>query len=175
MRPFAVTTTAACYSYRLLRCWPDLESETLSTYGSSKVNVWRSQGETSCYSTVSQRPHRCWPLAKKVENIDREKARAWPNNYPPKSATFPVEILAPPSTWFVGPHESLMSPQPQPNIEYRAKLESFVSRCKRFEYCSSEMPTYSLRERSYNKTLLNKSTHLNNDDLRIRMLYKDSY
>ena len=25
----------------------------------------------------------------------------------------------------------------------RAKLESFVSRCKRLEYCSSEVPTYS--------------------------------
>jgi len=24
-----------------------------------------------------------------------------------------------------------------------AKLESFVSRCKRLEYCSSEVPTYS--------------------------------
>jgi len=34
---------------------------------------------------------------------------------------------------------------------------------------------YSLRERSHNKTLLNKSTHLNNDDFLIRMLYKDSY
>jgi len=87
----------------------------------------------------------------------------------------------------------------------RAKLESFVSRCKRLEYCSSEVPTYSdltdeaddtvfsrimtnhghvlqpllpdrhsipysLRERSHNKTLLNKSTHLNNDDFLIRML-----
>ena len=91
-----------------------------------------------------------------------------------------------------------------------AKLESFVSRCKRLAYCSSEVPTYSdltdeaddtlfsrimvnhghvlqpllpdrhsipysLRERSHNKTLLNKSTHLNNDDFLIRMLYKDSY
>ena len=37
---------------------------------------------------------------------------------------------------------------------------------------------YSLREWSHNKTLLNKSsssTHLNNDDFLIRMLYKDSY
>jgi len=77
----------------------------------------------------------------------------------------------------------------------RAKLESFVSWCKRLEYCSSEVPTYSdltdeandtlfsrimtnhghvlqpllpdchsipdsLRERSHNKTLLNKSTHI---------------
>jgi len=33
---------------------------------------------------------------------------------------------------------------------------------------------YSLSERSDNKTLLNKSTHLNNDDFLIRMLYKDS-
>ena len=86
----------------------------------------------------------------------------------------------------------------------RAKLESFVSRCKRLEYCSSEVPTYSdltdeaddilfsrimtnhghvlqpllpdrLRERSHNKTLLNRSTHLNNDDFLKRMLYKDSY
>jgi len=94
----------------------------------------------------------------------------------------------------------------------RAKLESFVSRCKRLEYryCSSEVPTYSdltdeaddtlfsrvmanhghvlqpllpdrhsipysLREWSHNKTLLNKSTHLNNDDFLITMLYKDSY
>ena len=92
----------------------------------------------------------------------------------------------------------------------RARLESFVSRCKRLEYCSSEVPTYSdltdeaddtlfsrimanhghvlqpllpdrhsipysLRERSHNKTLLNKSTHLNNGDFLIRMLYKDSY
>jgi len=91
-----------------------------------------------------------------------------------------------------------------------AKLESFVSRCKRLEYCSSEMLTYSdltdeaddtlfsrvttnhghvlqplltdrhsirysLRERSHNKTLLNKSTHLNNDDFLIRMLYNDWY
>jgi len=29
---------------------------------------------------------------------------------------------------------------------------------------------YSLRERSHSKTLLNKSTHLNNDDFPIRML-----
>jgi len=92
----------------------------------------------------------------------------------------------------------------------RAKLESFVSRCKRLEYCSSEVPTYSdltdeagdtlfsqimanyghvlqpllpdrhsipysLRERSHNKTPLNQSTHLNNDDFLIRMLYRDSY
>jgi len=34
---------------------------------------------------------------------------------------------------------------------------------------------YSLRERSHNKTLLNKSTHLNNDDFLIRMLYNDWY
>ena len=34
---------------------------------------------------------------------------------------------------------------------------------------------YSLRERSHNKTLLNKGTHLHNDDFLIRMLYKDSY
>jgi len=34
---------------------------------------------------------------------------------------------------------------------------------------------YSLRERSHNKTLLNKPTHLNNDNLLIRMLYKHSY
>ena len=85
----------------------------------------------------------------------------------------------------------------------RAKLESFVSRCKRLACCSSEVPTYtdltdeaddtlfsrimsnqghvlqslppdrqsipySLRERSHNKTLLNKSTHLNNDDFLIQ-------
>ena len=34
---------------------------------------------------------------------------------------------------------------------------------------------YSLRERSHNKTPLNKSTHLNNDDFLISTLYKDSY
>jgi len=34
---------------------------------------------------------------------------------------------------------------------------------------------YSLRERSHNKTLLIKSTHLSNDDFLIKMLYKDSY
>jgi len=33
---------------------------------------------------------------------------------------------------------------------------------------------YSLRERSHNKTLLIRSTHLGNDDFLIRMLYKDS-
>jgi len=89
-------------------------------------------------------------------------------------------------------------------------LSSFVGRCKRLEYCSSEVPTYSdltdeanytlfsriianhghvlqpllsdrhsipysLRERSHNKTLLNKSIHLNDDDFLVRMLYKDSY
>jgi len=34
---------------------------------------------------------------------------------------------------------------------------------------------HSLRERSHNKTLLNETTHLNNDDFLIRMLYKHSY
>jgi len=34
---------------------------------------------------------------------------------------------------------------------------------------------YSLRERSHNKTLLNKTTHLNDDDFLIRMLYKHLY
>jgi len=33
----------------------------------------------------------------------------------------------------------------------------------------------SLRQRTHNKALLNKSTQLNHDDLLIRMLYKDSY
>ena len=34
---------------------------------------------------------------------------------------------------------------------------------------------YSLRERSHNKTLLNKTIHLNDDDFLIRMLYKHLY
>ena len=34
---------------------------------------------------------------------------------------------------------------------------------------------HSLRDRTHNKTLLNKSTHLNNDDFLIRMFYKGSY
>jgi len=32
---------------------------------------------------------------------------------------------------------------------------------------------YSLRERTRNKTLISKTTHLNDDDFIIRMLYKD--
>jgi len=87
-------------------------------------------------------------------------------------------------------------------------LSYIGSRCKRLEYCSSEVPTYSdltdetedifirimanqghvlqpllpdrhsipysLRERSH-KTLLNKTTHLNNDDFLIRISTRTSY
>ena len=34
---------------------------------------------------------------------------------------------------------------------------------------------YSLRQRTHNKTLLDKSSNLNNEDFLIRMLYKYSY
>ena len=34
---------------------------------------------------------------------------------------------------------------------------------------------YSLRERTHKKTLISKTTHLNDDDFLIRMLYKDLY
>jgi len=89
----------------------------------------------------------------------------------------------------------------------QAKLESFISRCKRLGYCSHNQPSYSqlisdaddsffkriisydghvlqsllsdrpaipysLRERTHNKTLISKTTHLNDDDFLIRMLYK---
>ena len=90
----------------------------------------------------------------------------------------------------------------------RAKLESFISRCKRLGYCSHNQPSYSqlisdaddsffkriisydghilqsllpdrpaysVRERTHNKTLISKTTHLNNDDFLIKMLYKDLY
>jgi len=35
--------------------------------------------------------------------------------------------------------------------------------------------SYSLRERSHNKTLIHKTTYHNDDDFLIRMLYKDLY
>jgi len=34
---------------------------------------------------------------------------------------------------------------------------------------------YNLRNRTHNKLLINKTSHLNDDDFIIRMLYKDSY
>jgi len=34
---------------------------------------------------------------------------------------------------------------------------------------------YNLRNRTHNKSLINKTSHLNEKDFIIRMLYKDSY
>jgi len=93
----------------------------------------------------------------------------------------------------------------------RAKLNSFINRCKRIGFCDKELlpsitelfgeaddilfnrtltntrhflqtylpdrteTAYNLRNRTHNKSLINKTSHLNEKDFIIRMLYKDSY
>jgi len=57
---------------------------------------------TSCYSRLhgSQRPHRCSPLANKVENICRLVPK-----YDPSKVPLPACRSQPPlNTWFLGPH-----------------------------------------------------------------------
>ena len=94
----------------------------------------------------------------------------------------------------------------------RAKLDAFLSRCKRLGYCDKSVvaisnifsnaddslfesintnschilyqylpdrryseSVYNLRPRNHNRSLITKTTYLNQQDFLIRMLYKNSY
>jgi len=59
----------------------------------SSVTILNTFNNKFLQSTGSQMPHRCCPLANKVENIDRGKVRACARD--PRSADSRVEIQTP--------------------------------------------------------------------------------